>query len=156
VSEDVPDDLSELDEPVTVALLVTQVAEAEPLAAVCSLAGVQADVVASGVGAMAVLRDPRAGAAAAAGVSRLLAGTQLVLLERRAGAIAATTWSGGTQGEDVAPGLVLAEGPTLLEDLLLGDLAAAEVDGAVASTGISRFKALRLLTRVGRRGRTSS
>ncbi|WP_159808286.1 hypothetical protein [Cellulomonas citrea] len=154
MSDEVPDDLSALDEPVTVALLLTQVAAAEPLAAVCSLSGVSAQAVTTGVGAVAVLTDPAGGPAAGGAVSRLLAGTTVVLLERRAGAIAATAWSGGSQDGDLAPGLVLSQAPTIVEDLLLGDVEAQAVDGAVSSEGISRLRALRLLTKVARRGRS--
>ena len=154
MSDEVSDHFAGLAEPVTVALLLTQVAAAEPLAAVCSLAGAPADVVASQVGALALLRDPATGQQAAAGVSRLLAGTRVVLFERRAGAITASSWTVGTRGDDVAPGLALAEGPAVLEDLLLGGLPVADVEGVVASTAISRFKALRLLTKLGRRPRT--
>lgn len=156
MNDEVPDDLSELDEPVTVALLLTQVAAAEPLAAVCSLSGVVAQVISSGVGAVAVLEDPGTGPAGAAAVSRLLGGTTVVLLERRAGAIAATSWAGGQQGAELAPGLVLSQAPTLVEDLLLGDVEPVTVDGAVSSAGISRLRALRLLAKVTRRGRSQS
>ena len=57
---EVPDDLSSLTEPdeaPSVALVVTQVAQPEPLAAACALAKVDVDVVPSPVGAIAVLRD---------------------------------------------------------------------------------------------------
>ena len=83
----IPDDLSSLtesaDDPVTVALVVTQVAAAGPLAAACSLATVAVDVVPSPVGALALLRDPRAGASGAAAISKLLKAVPVVLLERR-------------------------------------------------------------------------
>ncbi|MCL2423953.1 MAG: hypothetical protein FWD11_08715 [Micrococcales bacterium] len=144
----------DLDEPVTIAVLLTQVVEAEPLAAVCALAGVQADAVASPAGSLAILADPTTGATAAANVSRVLAGTHVVLVERRDGSIEAGVWSRGARGEEVvAPGLLLAEGPAVLEDLLLGDTTASDLEGAVPSAGISRFKALRLLSKAARHGR---
>ena len=148
-----PDDPSAMDEPVTVALLLTQVVAAEPLAAVCSLAGVQAEAVGSSAGSVAVLTDPTAGDQAAAALSRVLAGTEVVLLERRDASIAATVWSGGARDEEVAPGLVLAEGPAVLEDLLLGDTTPADLEGTVPSASISRFKALRLLGKAARQTR---
>ncbi len=149
----VPDSPSGLEEPVTVALLLTQVVAAEPLAAVCSLAGVQAEAVGSAAGSVAVLTDPTAGAAAAAGVSRMLPGTEVVLLERRAGSIAAAVWSRGARDEEVAPGLVLAEGPAVLEDLLLGSTTPGDLEGTVPSAGMSRFRAMRLLTKAARQAR---
>jgi len=135
------------DEPVTVALLLTQVVAAEHLAALCALVGVGADAVASSVGSVAVLTDPAAGAAAAATISRAMPGTEVVLFERRDGSITGAVWSRGVRGDEVAPGLVLAEGPAVLEDLLLGDATAADIDGTVPSAGISRFRALFLLSR---------
>lgn len=149
----VPDSPASLDEPVTIAVLLTQVVAAEPLAAVCALAGVKADAVGSSAGSVAVLTDPTTGAEAAAAVSRLLSSTEVVLLERRAGSIAAALWSRGTRDEDVAPGAVLAEGPAVLEDLLLGDATPADLEGTVPSAGISRFKALRLLSKAARQSR---
>ncbi|MCL2092031.1 MAG: hypothetical protein FWH11_12685 [Micrococcales bacterium] len=149
----VPDDPSGLDEPVTVALLLTQVVAAEPLAAVCCLAGVQAEAVGSAAGSVAVLTDPTAAAEAAAAVSRMLPGTRVVLLERRDGSIAAAVWSRGVRGEEAPPGLVLAEGPALLEDLLLGSTTLDDLEGTVPSAGMSRFKALRLLSKAARQAR---
>jgi hypothetical protein len=149
----VPDSPASLEEPVTIAVLLTQVVAAEPLAAVCSLAGVQAEAIGSTAGSVAVLTDPTSGAGAAADVSRLLPGTEVVLLERRDGSIVAAVWSRGTREEEVAPGLVLAEGPAVLEDLLLGDTTAADLEGTVSSAGMSRFKAMRLLAKAARRTR---
>ncbi|ADG74513.1 conserved hypothetical protein [Cellulomonas flavigena DSM 20109] len=143
----VPDDLSGLTEqqPPTVAVVVTQVAVAEALAAACSLASVDVDAVPSPVGALAVLRDPATAADAAGAVSRLLRQVPVVLLERRATKVSATQWVGGEQQKELPAGLVLSGAPPVLEDLLLGDVPATEVEGAVSSVGLSRWKAMRLL-----------
>ena len=145
----IPDDLSSLtesaDDPVTVALVVTQVAAAGPLAAACSLATVAVDVVPSQVGALALLRDPRAGASGAAAISKLLKAVPVVLLERRASQITATRWTAGEQGEEVPAGLVLSDAPAVLEDLLLGGVSVSDLDGVVTSVGLSRWKAMRML-----------
>lgn len=143
----VPDDLSGLTaEPApTVAVVVTQVAVAEALAAACALASVAVDAVPSPVGALAVLRDPTAGTDAAGAVSRLLRQVPVVLLERRASKVSASQWVGGEQQKELPAGLVLSGAPPVLEDLLLGDVPAAEVEGAVSSVGLSRWKAMRLL-----------
>lgn len=144
---EVPDDLSGLTspQPPTVAVVVTQVAVADALAAACSLAGVAVDVVPSPVGALAVLRDPAAGASAAGAVSRLLRQVPVVLLERREGKVAASQWVGGAQEKELPAGLVLSGAPPVLEDLLLGDVPAGEIEGVVSSVGLSRWKAMRLL-----------
>jgi len=142
----VPDDLSELDdEKPTVALVVTPVAGASPLAAACALGGVAADVVPSDVGAIAVLREPVAGRAGAAAVSQLLRQVPVVLLERRESQMSATQWIAGEHTRDLPPGLVLSDAPEVLEDLLLDGRDPSTVDGAVTSVGMSKLKAMRVL-----------
>ncbi|WP_366246667.1 hypothetical protein [Cellulosimicrobium cellulans] len=154
---EIPDDLSSLtggSAPDLVAL-VTQIAGAEPLAAACSLAQVEADVVATDVGAVAVLRDPSgdAPAHAAAALTTLVKGVPLILVERRGEQLSMTRWSDGAAEDTLAPGLVLGGAPEALEDLLTGATTLADLDGVVASTSISRWKAMRLLTAAGRRAR---
>ncbi|MDM7856215.1 hypothetical protein [Cellulomonas alba] len=153
---EVPDDLSALtgDEAPSVALVVTQVALPEPLAAACALAKVDVDVVPSPVGAIAVLREPAQAADGAQAVSRLLRQSPVVLLERRSEAIAASQWANGERGADLPPGLVLSDAPSVLEDLLLGSVAPAELDGVVTSVGLSRWRATRILAAGVRRGRS--
>ncbi|MEN1976790.1 MULTISPECIES: hypothetical protein [unclassified Cellulomonas] len=152
---EIPDDLSGLDDAATepdepvVAVVVTQVDGARPLAAACSLAGVDVDAVPSPVGALAVLRDTAdaAGTAAAAeAISRMLRGSPVVLLDRRAGRIAASRWVGGTREDDLPPGLVLSGAPAVLEDVLVGGTPVAELDGVETSVGMSRWAAMRALS----------
>jgi hypothetical protein len=152
----VPDDLSSLtaDEAPSVALVVTQVAVPEPLAAACALAKVDVDVVPSPVGAIAVLRRPAQAADGAQAVSRLLRQSPVVLLERRSEAIAASRWTNGDRGDDLPPGLVLSDAPEVLEDLLLGAVAPNSLDGVVTSVGLSRWRATRILAAGVRRGRS--
>ena len=109
----------------------------------------------TGVGALAVLRDVAgdAPAQAAAAISRLLRGVPIVLLERREGQISASRWLDGERDGVLAPGLVLDDAPEVLEDLVLGSLTAAEVDGVVSSAGMSRLKAMRVLAAAARANR---
>jgi hypothetical protein len=151
----VPDDLSGLeaaaaepDEPV-VAIVVTQVAGAKALAAACSLAGVDVDAVPSPVGALAVLRvttDAARTAEAAAAISQMLRTSPVVLLDRRAGRIAASRWSAGEKEDDLPAGLVLSGAPAVLEDVLVGGTPVAEVEGVETSVGMSRWAAMRALS----------
>jgi hypothetical protein len=151
----VPDDLSGLeaaaaepDEPV-VAIVVTQVAGAKALAAACSLAGVDVDAVPSPVGALAVLRDTSDAARtaeAAAAISQMLRTSPVVLLDRRAGRIAASRWSAGEKEDDLPAGLVLSGAPAVLEDVLVGGTPVGEVDGVETSVGMSRWAAMRALS----------
>ncbi len=144
---EVPDDLSGLTTPQapTLAVVVTQVATAEALAAACAIAKLDVDAVPSPVGALAVLRRPAEGQPGAAAVSQMLRGVPVVLLERRAGKIDASQWVGGEREKDLPAGLVLSGAPAALEDLLLGDVPVGELEGVVTSVGLSRWKAMRLL-----------
>jgi len=138
----------EPEEPV-VAILVTQVAGARPLAAACALAGVDVDAVASPVGALAVLRDTRDAAttaAAAAAVSGMLRTSPVVLLDRRAGRIAASRWVAGEREDDLPPGLVMSGAPEVLDDLLVGGRPVTEVEGVETSVGMTRWAAVRALS----------
>lgn len=146
---EVPDDLSGLldspaEEP-SVALVITQVAAPAPLAAACAIAKVDVDVVPTDIGAIAALRDPRAAAAGAEAISKLLRTLPVILLERREGQITASRWTAGERGEDLPAGLVLSDAPAVLEDLLLGSVQAGEVDGVVTSVGMSRWQAMRTI-----------
>lgn len=144
----VPDDPSALLEPQeapSVALVLTQVAVPGALAAACALAKVDVDVVPTPVGAVAVLRDPAAGAAAVQAISQLLRAVPVVLMERREEQISATRWAGGAEQGTLPPGLVLSDSPAALEDLLLGSVQPSELEGVVSSVGMSRWRAMRLL-----------
>lgn len=150
---EVPDDLSSLvdgaDEDPSVVLVITQVAAPGPLAAACAIAKVDVDVVPTPIGAIASLRDPAAASDGAAAISRLLRTIPVILLERREGQITASRWTGGERGEDLPAGLVLSDAPPVLEDLLLGSVQAAEVEGMVTSVGMSRWQAMRTIAKRG-------
>ncbi|MET0788617.1 MAG: hypothetical protein ABWY33_05170 [Cellulomonas sp.] len=145
----VPDDLSSLldgpEEEPSVALVITQVAVPAPLAAACAISKVEVDVVPTEIGAIAVLRDPRAAAEGAGAISKLLRTLPVVLLERREGQITASRWTAGERGDKLPPGLVLSDAPAVLEDLLLGSVQAGDLDGVVTSVGMSRWQAMRTI-----------
>jgi hypothetical protein len=153
----VPDDLSELTAPTDreLAVLLTQVADAEPLAAACALADLDVDAAPTPVGALAVLRDPTGESPerAATAVSKLVAGVPLVLLTRAEGQHTAVRYQDGVAEGNLPPGLVLGGAPDALEDLLTGQLAVTELPGLVASSSIGRFKAMRMLTGAARKAR---
>ncbi|MGP7961401.1 hypothetical protein ACTVCO_11430 [Sanguibacter sp. A247] len=160
LSFEVPDDLSGLDslgsapEP-SIALLLTQVAGAEPLVALCALAQVAADVVPSRIGAIAVLRE-RAGTApleAASAVSGLLQGSEVVLVTRSGSQLSASRWEGGERGADIPAGLLLDSAPADLEDLILGEKTIADLQGVADSTTLSRLGAMRALKKIAKKMR---
>lgn len=155
---EIPDDISSLLSPSSdpeVAVLVTQIAGAEPLAAACSIAQIEVDAVPTGIGALAVLRDlsGEAPQRAAAAISTLVKGVPLILLTRRGEQLTATRWEDGVEGDTLAPGLVLGGAPEELEDLVTGHTTVADLAGVVPSSGISRWKAMRLLTATARKAR---
>ena len=47
--------------------------------------------------------------------------------------------------DEVPSGLLLANAPGVLEDLLLGSVAADEIEGVVSSVGMTRWRATRIL-----------
>jgi hypothetical protein len=155
---EIPDDLSSLTEPThdpELAVLVTQVAGAEPLAAMCALAEIDADAVSTPVGAVAVLRD-RAGDApdrAAATITQLVPGVPLVLVTRRGEQLTCVRYSDGAAEGNLPPGLVLGGAPEELEDLLTAQVTVADLSGVVPSSSIGRFKAMRMLTGAARKAK---
>ncbi|NKX91700.1 hypothetical protein HF995_00165 [Sanguibacter hominis ATCC BAA-789] len=165
VSFEIPDDLSglsmfgETTSKPTVALVLTQVAGADPLAAVCAVAKLEVDVFfAQGVGAVAVCRDLDGDGPAqvAAGISQLISGVPAILVERRENQITATRWLDGERGDDVPAGLLLDGAPDDLEGLLLGTHTLADVKGVLQAGQYSRLKAARLLTSLARKARKKS
>ncbi|MFI2104664.1 hypothetical protein ACH436_15310 [Isoptericola sp. NPDC019693] len=155
---EVPDDLSGLDgasaDP-ELAVLITQIAGAEPLAAACSLAELDVDAAPTPVGALAILRDTSgdAPARAAAAISKLVAGVPLVLVTRRGEQLTCVRYSGGEAEGELPPGLVLGGAPEALEDLVTGQITVADLPGVVPSSSIGRFKAMRMLTGAARKAR---
>ncbi|MCR6491248.1 hypothetical protein [Cellulomonas sp. P24] len=155
---EIPDDLSSLEEEVTRALVLTQVASAQALAAAGALNGLAIDAVDSPVGAIAICRDPAGtGPASVASVlSAAVKGVPVILLTRRGGQVAAQRWLDGQAGDDLPAGLVLSDAPAVLEDLVLGTTDAADVEGVVTSVGMSRWKAMRTLAAQARSARRAA
>nr|WP_216077677.1 hypothetical protein [Isoptericola sediminis] len=154
---EIPDDLSALtgsDEP-EIAVLITQVADAEALAAACVLAQIEVDAVPTPVGALAVLRDRSGEAprAAAARISQVVKGVPLVLVTRDGEQLTCRRYTDGADDGELPPGLVLGGAPEALEDLLTGHLSLDELPGVVSSDGIGRLKAVRMLSAVSRKAR---
>ena len=140
------------------AVVLTQVAVPEALAAACALQRLAVDVVPTPIGALASCRDTGEGAPAAVAraVSALLPGVPVLLLEQRDGQIAASRWSAGAEGAAMSPGLVLDGAPAVVEELLLGQTTAADLPGVVTSVGMSRWRATRVLAAVSRATRRAA
>jgi hypothetical protein len=140
----------------TVAVLVAGIADPRLYAALLKGPKVQARcVVEAGVG-MALLDDPgeEASMAAAETASSMLKGLQMILVRRGpsedpgAGDMQARLYTDGKEVESVSPGLLLANSPQLLEDLLLDPEAAAPaVEAGVHTEDLSVTDAMEAITR---------
>ena len=158
---EVPDDLSALTgtrKDPELALLITQIAGAEPLAAASALAEVAVDAVGTDIGAIGVLPDTSGDAPdrAATAISRLVTGVPLVLVTRWGEQLTCVRYQDGNAEGELPPGLVLSGAPDVLEDLLTGQTAVADLPGVVPSSSISRFKAMRMLAETARKARKKS
>jgi len=145
------------DELAPVAVVLTQAAAADALAAACALGKVAIDAVPTPIGAVAVCRDTAPGAPeqVAQVVSRLLAHSHAVLVVQRDGQLTASRWTAGERGEDMAAGLLLDGAPPQVEELLLGTRGPGDLPGTVSSVGMSRWSATRVLARAARAGRAA-
>ena len=131
-----------------IAIILTQVATAEALAAACAVNKLVVDAVASPLGAYAICRDTSPGAPAelARAVSTLVKTVPLILFEASGGQVKASQWQGGQRLGDMPAALVLDGAPHEFEDLLLGVKTVHDLPGVVSSAGMSRWKAMRSLT----------
>lgn len=136
-----------------IAIILTQIATAEALAAACAVHKAQVDAVTSPIGAYAVCREPEGAALVARAVSSVAKSVPLILVEAQDGQISAGQWVDGQRVGDLAPGLVLDGAPHEFEDLLLGAVSVHDLDGVVPSVGMSRWKAMRNLTATARAAR---
>jgi hypothetical protein len=162
---DLPEVIPEEETQPKVAVLVAGIADPQVYAALLKGPKVAARCVAeAGVG-MALLDDAEESAAldSAARASAMLRGLQMILVRRgpsddpAAGDMQAYLYIDGEQSDTVSPGLLLANSPQLLEDLLLDPEAAAPVLAkGVYTEDLSVADAMGAITRRGgrkRRGR---
>lgn len=160
-SFEVPDDISSLTgggkQDADVALVLTQIAAAEPLAAACALAKVPVDAFMTPVGAIASCRELGGDGPqhAARAISELVKDIPIILIEGKGGQLTASRWQRGSRETELPAGLVLDGAPEQLEDLLTGQVTIEEIDGVVTSVGLSRFKAMRQLAALARRAKKS-
>ncbi len=180
----VPDDASALDaEDVTaagravkVAVVLTPLASADALAALCSMSDLDCTVVPARSGAFAVKEfvsahaewdvsellggaetEPAEAAELAGALSRLSrAGVVLLTADLAtdvgiesglSGTITARRYANGTAGEEASAGLLLSAVDQVVEDVLLGLTRAEDVKGAVRSADVRPSRAMRWLGR---------
>lgn len=123
-------------------IALTPFGRPDQLAAACVLAKIHGTVVPVGEFSAIALGDDAEGArAAAASLSELAGGHELLLLISTDEHIDASQWRHGTHESDVAAGLALSSLPDALEDLVLGRTAPADVDGSIDTSSMSRLQA---------------
>lgn len=134
-------------EEASVAVLLTQVADAQSLAAACALNKFKVEAVSSPIGAYAIIQDTTKGypEAVTVAVSKLVQGVPVILIQAFEGRMAAQQYEAGELKGTLPVALVLDGAPHELEDILLGQVTVAELPDVVSSGKISRFKAMRML-----------
>jgi len=124
-------------------IVVTPFGRADQLAAACVLTGIGGDVVPVGEFSAIVYdgTDVSAGNAAAAKISELAKGHEVLLLVRSEEQIDAGHFRNGAREADVPAGLALTNLPAEVEGLLLETLAPADVEGHIDTATMSRMQA---------------
>jgi hypothetical protein len=149
--------------PPPVAVLLTGLPSVDLLVALCSLSDVAAWVGLTDAGAVAVLDDAGEEGAheAAARLSQAMQGASVALLRRgpsedpAAQDMQVVAYAAGVRGEMLPPGLVMAQLPVQVEDLVLGLVEAPQLKDAVHSRTVSAVQATKLLVKGARRLRKS-
>jgi hypothetical protein len=133
-----------------VSVLLTQVATAQALAATCALYKIKATAVPSPIGAYAVAHsdNPTHVTFMARQLTSLVKEVPAILITFHDGQMKAVQWEAGEEVGPLSPAIVLDGAPHELENVLFGSISPADVDGAVDSTKLSRFKAMRTLAAV--------
>lgn len=141
-----------LGEKASSAMLLTQVRDADVLAAFSVICGIDAYCIADKSGAIAVLKDldGRHPEDAAQALTKLVNGMSVLLVVNRAGRIEAHQWVNATQGESFPPPIVFMNAPAFVEDVMVGQARAADVvssgDFSVIDTqGLGKAKAFQIL-----------
>lgn len=161
---------------VKVAVVVTPLTNAEALAALCAMRGLECTVVPAASGALAVKQfvsahsqwdvaellggaetEPAEAAELAADLSMISrAGVVLMTADLAtdvgietglSGTITARRYVSGKAGDEASAGLLLASMDQVVEDILLGQIAAENAPGAVDSTTVKPPRAMRWLGR---------
>lgn len=161
---------------VKIAVVLTPLASAEALAALCAAGGLDCTVVPSSSGAIAVKEfvsahaewdiaellggaetEPAEAAELAAALSRLSrVGVVLMTADLAtdvgteaglSGTITARRYQNGQAGEETSAGLLLASADQTLEDILLGALRAEEAPGALKTSEVKPGRMMRWLGR---------
>lgn len=132
------------------AVLLTQVASAEALAATCALHGLDVVAADSPIGAY-LLTDSAVGESASAALSNAVRGVPFLLLAVQDDRLTAHRWQDGARGDDVPAALLLDSLPSQVEQILIGAVGDDELGPLVRSKDIGKWKAMRILARTARK-----
>lgn len=133
-----------------VSVLLTQVATPEALASACALYKIKAYAVPSPIGAYAVAQESSETHVKfmAQQLTAVIKDVPAILVTYSQGQMKATQWLAGQEVGPLSPAIVLDGAPHELENVLFGSIKAQDILGAVDSSKIGRFKAMRTLASV--------
>ncbi|WP_296665654.1 hypothetical protein [Demequina sp.] len=134
-----------------IAVIMTPLPRPRFLTALCAFNKVDATVLETSAGPMAVLADasPEATQRSARTVSAFVKQAEFLVIANRGGTVRVDVWKGSTPVRELSPGLALADAPGVVTTIITGaqtiDQVALTHPDKVHSTKIGRFKAYREL-----------
>lgn len=133
-----------------VSVLLTQVATPEALASACALYKIKAYAVPSPIGAYAVSQEttPARVNFMAQQLTAVIKDVPAILVSYADGQMKAVQWQAGQEIGPMSPAIVLDGAPHELENVLFGSILPQDIHGALDSSKIGRFKAMRNLAAV--------
>ncbi len=133
-----------------VSVLLTQVESAQALAATLAINKISAVVVPSPIGAYAVSANAsKEGAEEMAKAFTLFVkAVPAILVRNEQGRMLANQWEAGAVTGKLPAALVMDGAPHELEDVLFGVVDPSDVEGAIDTSKIGRFKAITMLRKV--------
>ncbi|GAA2234206.1 hypothetical protein GCM10010401_02630 [Rarobacter faecitabidus] len=134
------------------AILLTQIASAEALAATCALHDLEILAFDSELGAFGVT-DADSAPTVARTLSAAVSSVPFLELSVRDDRLSAHRWENGEQGEDVPAALILDSLPERVEQVLLGQATDADLSAGVRASSLGRWKTMRILAKSSRRSR---
>lgn len=147
---------------IKVAVLITRIASADLLAALCCISDVSAQCIDSPQGAVAVLttHDADGPEQAAQDLTNVVSGLSVVLAVNKANKLEAKLWMRGQSGEEFAPPILFASSAPFVEDIMIGTVSvdALKQDGisVVDTANLSHEQAMDIISRHMRLGPSAS
>ena len=129
--------------------VLTQISDATVLAAVAALQKLRVHVVPSAIGCYAVAISPSETTAErlAEVISFVAKGSQVIAVSNKDNQMTGWLWQNGEKGKRIPVPVFLDGAPHEFEEVMLGIQTAQAQEGAISNQRMSRFKALRILSK---------